>query len=162
MGFRDRLVQRAADLVNEVLDQAQAQSAPNRGLGGVTGQSIPMQNSVLDQFVSVVLDANGNGVVQAGPARVKEHWQPNATYVSVQPPASGPVSQATATLFVGTSLQNSTQAATTATGSTGDTCGTPGLDLAPGYQLFIQWEGGNPGQLATAHIMGTIKFGPGA
>jgi len=111
----------------------------------------------LDQFSSVILDVNGNGYAELGPTRVKEHWQPISVFVSV----NTQVRQATAVLYVGTSIQNSSQIATTALGSSGDTCGTPGLDLPAGYKLFVQWTGGDAGETATMHTLGTITFGYG-
>jgi hypothetical protein len=112
----------------------------------------------LDQFASVVLDGSGDGYAEMGPTRVKEHWQPISVFVSV----ATAVNQAIATLYVGTSIQNSTQSATTALGSSGDTCGTPGLDLPAGYKMFVKWTGGDAGQQATMHALGTITFGYGS
>ena len=111
----------------------------------------------LDQFASVTLDGNGNGLASLGPTRVKEHWQPISTYVSV----SSNTKEATAKLSIGTTAQTATNQATTALGSTGDTCGTPGADMPAGYRLFVQWEGGDPGALATMHTLGQIVFGYG-
>jgi hypothetical protein len=112
----------------------------------------------LDQYASVVLDGSGDGFAELGPARVKEHWQPVSVYVSV----ATAVLQATATLFIGTSINTATQAASTILGSSGDTCGTPGLDMPAGYKLFVQWKAGDPGQLATMHVLGSVLFGYGS
>lgn len=109
----------------------------------------------LDQYASVLLDGNGDGFAELGPTRVKEHWQPISVFVSV----TTQVNQATAILYVGTSIQSASQSATTALGSSGDTCGTPGLDLPAGYKLFVKWAGGDPGATATMHALGTITFG---
>jgi hypothetical protein len=116
------------------------------------------QTQPLDQYDSVVLDSNGDGYAELGPTRVKEHWQPISVYAAV----NTQVKQATAVLYVGTSIQNSSQSATTALGSSGDTCGTPGLDLPAGYKLFVQWTGGDAGATATMHALGTITFGYGS
>lgn len=116
-----------------------------------------MQTYPLDQFASVVLDASGNGYAELGPTRVKEHWQPISVYVSV----ATAVLQATAFLYIGTAIQNSTLQASTILGSTGDTCGVPGLDMPSGYKLFVKWAGGDAGQLATMHVIGQIVFGYG-
>jgi hypothetical protein len=90
-----------------------------------------------------------------GPTRVKEHWQPISVYVSV----ATNVLEATATMSIGTTAQTSSNQATTALGSTGDTCGTPGADLTQGYRIFVQWTGGDPGATATMHVIGQIVFG---
>lgn len=116
---------------------------------------MPTRQFPLDQFASVVLDANGNGMASLGPTRVKEHWQPISVYVSV----STNVKEATATLSIGTTPQTSSNQATTALGSSGDTCGTPGADLPQGYKLFVQWSGGDAGATATMHAIGQIVFG---
>ena len=114
-----------------------------------------MRVQPLDQFATVVLNATGQGVASLGPTRVKEHWQPISVFVSVDTQ----VLEATAALFVGTTFQSATQMGTTSLGSNGDTCGTPGLELPAGYQIFIQWTGGDAGSTATMHVIGQTTFG---
>ena len=112
-------------------------------------------------FATAILDGNGNGVAQAGPARAREHWQPSSAAVSVAPvpPAILRTNEAQCSVFLGTSINSATFLAQTQTGSTGDTCGFGGQDMQTGEQIWAQWTGGDPGAVATVVIKGTYSIG---
>lgn len=115
------------------------------------------------QFASVTLDANGNGIAQLGPQRVREHWQVTNAAVKVagtvlQNGMLVPKNQAQCSVYFGTALASSTFLGNTASGSTGDTCGV-GQDLQTGQSVFAQWNGGDPGAVATLTVFGTYSIG---
>jgi hypothetical protein len=101
------------------------------------------------------LDGNGDGTTSVGPSIVKEHWQPSAAVVSV----ATQTKQAQCSVYVGTSVQDGTLQGTTATGSSGDTCGFAGLDIQPGNRIWAVWTGGDPGSTATLVANGTRTIG---
>lgn len=110
----------------------------------------------LDVSPTVILDGSGNGIIRVGPVRVRESWQPFTEAVRVSTNGK----EAQCVLYYGTtSISGATFMAQTQTGSTGDTCGSPGLNLPQGYALFAQWTGGDPGATATLHVIGTYKIG---
>lgn len=109
----------------------------------------------LNAFANITLDSNGNGTVQIGPLRVREHWQPTAVYVE----ASTNVKEAIASLFVGSTPVSSQQFSQTETGSSGDTCSMGGIDMQTGQYLICQWVGGDVGALATMRVIGTYSIG---
>lgn len=107
------------------------------------------------QYQSITLDNNGDGMANAGPSRVREHWQIQGVAVKV----SSNINEATANIYIGTSVGEATFVGTTLTGSTGDTCGCAGMDIQPGQQVFAQWESGDAGATATMTIFGTYSIG---
>lgn len=109
----------------------------------------------LDLSASVTLDGSGNGSVQLGPTRVREHWQPAAVYVSV----SSHIVEASASLYVGATITPDQALAQTGTGSSGDTCALGGIDIQSGNNIIVQWKGGDPGALATMRVLGTYSVG---
>lgn len=97
---------------------------------------------------SVVLDANGNGMLRFAPAG--ESWE--IQNISVQ--ASSAILEATATVykrFVGTPYRHSG----TYAGSTGDNnqLEQP-IKLNDGEPIWIVWAGGDVGATATAVLIG--------
>lgn len=107
------------------------------------------------QFLSVTLDGSGNGQVQIGPQRVREHWQITGVGVSV----ATQVKQASCSIYVGNSISPATFVGSTALGSSGATCAVAGMDIQPGQSVFAVWEGGDAGQQATAAVFGTYTIG---
>lgn len=105
--------------------------------------------------VHVTLDGSGNGSVQLGPQRVREHWQVDSVSVSV----STQVNEALASVNVGSPPANPGNFfGQSATGSTGDTCSV-GQDIVAGQLVMVSWIGGDPGAVATASIYGTYSIG---
>lgn len=107
------------------------------------------------QFTSVTLNGSGNGTARLGPQRVKEHWQVTGVGVKV----ATNVLEAQCSVYVGTSAGSGTFLGTTATGSTGDTCGVAGMDIQPGQSIFAVWTGGDAGETATLTVFGTYSIG---
>lgn len=104
---------------------------------------------------NVLLDVNGNGNIQIGPGRVREHWQVTSVGVSVATNKA----EAQCSVNVGTPPANpSNFFGQTATGSTGDTCAV-GIDIQTGQFIMVTWTGGDPGELATATVYGTYTIG---
>jgi hypothetical protein len=107
------------------------------------------------QYATTTLNSSGNGTASAGPTRVREHWQIQGVAVSV----NTNVNEASCSIYIGTSVNQSTFVGNTVTGSTGDTCGCAGLDIQPGQQVFAVWVGGDDGSVATMTIFGTYSIG---
>lgn len=114
----------------------------------------PSATYPLDTFASVILDANGNGIVPLGPGLPREHWQPGSGYVSV----GTNVLEASCVVYLGSSPQSATAIAQTSKGSSGATCAMSG-DMPSGYKLWAVWQGGDPGQTATFHVTGQRTIG---
>jgi hypothetical protein len=125
----------------------------------ISGQQRPFPGGA--QFVSVVLNSSGNGQVVLGPQRVREHWQVSAVGVSVSAanPQVGPIKQAVATAYLGTGANPGSFLSSTATGSSGDTCGVANQDIQTGQYITVVWVGGDAGQTATASVFGTYSIG---
>ncbi len=105
--------------------------------------------------VSVILNGSGNGSVQIGPQRVREHWQVETVAVSV----ATQLAEAQCSVNVGSPPATPANFfGQTATGSTGDTCAV-GTDIVTGQLVMVKWVGGDPGALATASIYGTYTIG---
>lgn len=114
---------------------------------------LPLPGNPLSVFTT--LDGSGNGSVQIGPQRTREHWQIEAVGVSV----STQVAEAQCSVNVGSPPANPGNFfGQTATGSTGDTCSVT-TDIVVGQLVMVQWKGGDPGAIATATIYGTFTFG---
>lgn len=107
-------------------------------------------------FASVTLDGNGNGQASAGPNRPREHWQVTAVSVSV----SSNANESEASVYIGNEITQASFLGSTATGSTGDTCGVADMDIQSGMQVFAKWSGGDPGSTAVMTVFGTYTFGP--
>lgn len=165
MSWRDRL----ANTYNNVADAFNAQygygygQQPQSPASGAENFGYPSrQQYPLDLWASVTLDANGNGVAQLGPARVKEWWTLQSCWVGVSGfTLSDP--NASAQLFIGPNVLSNYQAANTVNGSVGDSCALGGRQIGPGYQIFVQWSGGKPGATAQMHLLGIYQIGaPGS
>jgi hypothetical protein len=116
-------------------------------------QAQPLPGNPLSVFTT--LDGSGNGSVQIGPQRVREHWQVEAVGVSV----STQVAEAQCSVNVGSPPANPGNFfGQTATGSTGDTCAVE-TDIVAGQLVMVRWIGGDAGAQATASIYGTFTFG---
>lgn len=113
----------------------------------------PLPGNPLSAFTT--LDGAGNGTVQLGPQRVREHWQVENVGVSVETA----IAEAQCSVNVGSPPANPGNFfGQTATGSTGDTCAV-GEDIVTGQLVMVQWTGGDPGAIATATIYGTYSIG---
>ena len=104
---------------------------------------------VLDESLSVVLDANGHGIVRLGPSSTRATWHVTLAVVRV----SSNTLEPTANLY-----QNSkaTSLGGTYTGSNDQTS----LDVLVrnGY-IICEWSGGDPGAVATLYLNGSISIG---
>lgn len=103
----------------------------------------------LDVFATVTLDGSGNGTASIGP-QVAEHWDGLSVYVSV----ATNTAEANGTLYLGSGLSPGEALAQTATASSGDTWEGDRI-VQLGQKLRFQWNGGDPGALATMSVFGT-------
>lgn len=105
----------------------------------------------LNETASVILDGNGNGTASLGPASVREKWHPANVHVSV----SSNVLEATASLYIGNSPGLSTTFRDQSySGSSGDMCDSLVDVVYIGQQIFVVWNGGDVGALATMSVTG--------
>lgn len=107
------------------------------------------------QYANVILDSNGNGTAQCGPGRVREHWQISGVAVAVNTQNK----EASCSVYIGSNPDRTSFVGNTITGSSGDTCGTAGIDIQPGQFVFAVWTGGDPGATATLTAFGTYTIG---
>ena len=119
----------------------------------------------LSESAQVVLDGSGNGTAQLSPHGTRYSgysWEPDLCYVSVAPlPGNNaPVLQAQATAYVSYGVQSAgpqDAIGTTATGSTGDTCGMT-QTIKPNDWITVRWKNGDPGALATMRVTGKVNL----
>ena len=108
----------------------------------------------LAQSASVVLDSNGNGTAEVGPAAPGEVWHPGSTSITCggQIPTTG-----TPTLFIyaGNGISNGTFIDSTYNVTGASSSMISGKLLYPGQQVFAVWSSGPPGQTATLAVNGT-------
>lgn len=110
-----------------------------------------MAYSQLQASVQVQLDGSGNGSAQIGPQITREHWNLVSGNVSV----ATNVNEATCVLYMASGPSPTAILGSTATGSTGDTCGLSGVSLLPGQVVLAQWKGGDANAFATLALVGT-------
>jgi hypothetical protein len=122
----------------------------------------------LSEFATVTLDGAGNGVVRITPGQPGAPgsgvgagrnsgltWDLSGIAVSV----ATNVSEASASAFVSYGVQSSGAQdlqGQTQEGSTGDTC-TVTATLRPGDWVTVIWTGGDPGQIATMRVFGSVN-----
>jgi len=102
---------------------------------------------VLNEAKNVVLDSNGNGTVQIGPAKANERWRVRTVAVSTSTAVKVP----TASVYTGY-LAPGNLIGGTYTGSNDST--DVDVELGPGSFLTVQWTGGDAGARATVSIYG--------
>lgn len=100
---------------------------------------------------SVILDANGYGVITLTPHGTQ--WEIDSMRVFVTPLSGNPQTfEATVNVYQGfLSLGNAVDG--TSSGSTGDTSDTVHY-LDDGQSLIVEWTGGDPGAQATVVVRG--------
>lgn len=109
----------------------------------------------LDITLPVVLDGSGNGQVQLSPDGSHEHWYPTVVSVKVAPPITN---EAACKIYAGPTPTDAYFVDGTLSGSTGDsTDHISGHEIAKTREPYIYavWTGGDPGQQATARVIGT-------
>lgn len=104
----------------------------------------------LNTSKSVVLDASGNGQVEFKTYNGNQSWTVQTVTVST---GSLVAPFPSATLYLGTPMSKSNQFGSTWTGSRNTAHAN--LTVGPCDQVFVVWEGGNPGDTATALLYGT-------
>lgn len=123
--------------------------------------------SRLHESVTVVLDGSGNGTARISPGQPGAPgsgvgasrnsglmWDVSSVSVSVATNAS----EAKASCYVSFGIQSTTPndfKGVTLLGSTGDTC-TVNETLRPGDWITVIWAGGDPNQVATMRVAGSI------
>lgn len=111
----------------------------------------------LNENNTVVLDGSGNGITRLSPYGARYSgllWNLEGVAVSVATNNS----EAQASCFISYGIQSNTPndlQGVTQQGSTGDTC-TVTASLKPGDWVTVQWTGGDPGQVATMRVFGTV------
>jgi hypothetical protein len=170
MGLFDNLnqVARFARNVNTVVEQmANATPRPGSSGYGQQGSPAPVQPYTLSENFTVTLNGSGNGTARISPGQPGAPgsgvgagrnsgllWNVDGVAVSV----ATNTAESNANAFVSygimsagpPDLQGNTQQ-----GSTGDTC-TFSASLRPGDWITVTWTGGDPGQVATARVFGTV------
>lgn len=126
----------------------------------------------LTDSVSVTLDGSGNGVAlwtpgltgtgvrSAGGASPGRNSGLTASVTGVSVSVATNTKEAEATAYVSFGIQSTGQndfQGQTQSGSTGDTCTINTGDLRPGDWITVKWQAGDPGQIATMKILGTIN-----
>jgi hypothetical protein len=112
-----------------------------------------MRNTVqLRESVSVTLNASGNGTAKIGPVSGREIWSPTNVHVS----ATTNVSEATCTIYVGSTVGPNAFRDETFTGSSGDSTDKVNADsVMCGSYVWAVWVGGDIGAQATMNVTGT-------
>jgi hypothetical protein len=110
-----------------------------------------MRTLALSYSISVTLDGSGNGTVQLGPSSPGEQWQLTIASVSV----ATHVAEAQCNIYLGGSVQQTTFADGTFSGSSGDSTNNVTYPLNPGQSIFAVWTGGDAGAKATLVLQGT-------
>jgi len=111
----------------------------------------------LNENNTVVLDGSGNGITRLSPYGARYSgllWNLEGVTVSVATNNK----EAQASCFISYGIQSNTPndlQGVTQQGSTGDTC-TVTASLKPGDWVTVQWTGGDPGQVATMRVFGTV------
>ena len=111
----------------------------------------------LNENNTVVLDGSGNGITRLSPYGARYSgllWNLEGVAVSVATNNK----EAQASCFISYGIQSNTPndlQGVTQQGSTGDTC-TVTASLKPGDWVTVQWTGGDPGQVATMRVFGTV------
>lgn len=108
------------------------------------------QTFQLDDGVSVVLDASGNGSVQIGPTRAGQSWLVKVAALQV----STNVLEPTAKLYLGTASPPNFLGGSYTGSNDADT--ELNLPLRRGQRLTCVWSGGDAGARATLSITGEI------
>jgi hypothetical protein len=122
----------------------------------------------LDENFTVTLNGSGNGTARITPGQAGAPgsgvgasrnsgltWSLDGVYVSV----ATNTAESEATCYITYGIQTFGPAngqGTTQQGSTGDTCSC-NATLRPGDWITIVWVGGDPGQVATARVFGTVN-----
>jgi hypothetical protein len=107
----------------------------------------------LDETLTCVLDATGQGTVTFQPSSSRTVWSPTSCAVTVDPNVLEPVCNVYLGSVTGTNLGG------TFAGSN-DTCTFPGgMTVYPGQQITVQWTGGDVGAVARADLYGSLVNG---
>lgn len=108
----------------------------------------------LTATASAVLDGNGNGTVEVGPAVPGEVWSPASTSVTCTGsiPATG---SPTVFIYAGNGISAATFVDSTYNVTSAASSLISGQKLYPGQQVFAVWSAGPPNQTATLVVSGT-------
>lgn len=107
----------------------------------------------LSEFVTITLDASGNGTAKLGPAAHGLVWKPTTASIKMSGPT--PTGMATLFLYVGGSATDSNFVDSTYDVQNDSTDRVNGQELTIGQYIWAVWSGGNPGARATLTINGT-------
>jgi hypothetical protein len=170
MGIFDQVSQFGRNLNRAVENLANAGSPAQTANGryGASGGSLAATPYQLNENFTVKLNGSGSGTARISPGQPGSPgsgvgagrnsglvWNVDGVAVSVA--TNTAESQAAAYVSYGimsagaADLQGQTQE-----GSTGDTC-TFSASLRPGDWITVTWTGGDPGQVATARVFGTVS-----
>jgi len=112
------------------------------------------RTAALSKSASVVLDANGNGTAELGPAAPGETWLPASCSITCggSIPTTG---TPTLYLYAGNGISSGTFIDSTYNVTGASSSMIAGKSLYPGQQVFAVWTDGPAGQTATLAVNGS-------
>lgn len=119
-----------------------------------------MRTLPLNENVTVVLNAFGDGTARVGPNGHGVTWFPRVASVRVNS-GTNPANQAACEIFAGNAATADNFIDATETGSTGDSTDSfgDGMEIRLGSYVWAVWHNGDPGSQATLTVTGSQETG---
>lgn len=108
---------------------------------------------MLNESVTIVLNASGNGTAKVGPKSARETWHPDNVHVSANQNA---INESQCRIYAGDSPIQSNYRDGTVSGSSGDQSDAVSASIIKcGQYIYAVWSVGDANVIATLNVTGT-------